>query len=166
MSFVERALLWGEEGGGLKRRRKNRGDVAAVVSKGENAPGVNLIVRCLRSILMSETDDPICRDPEARQFSIRRLLVLAVVCAVIGGTGQIVGLSPIRQMIFTFVLMAVAFYVVFRLPYVTLWHLGRTTRWKRLKARRTELEEMADRKRREFREGPRQETREDGSGDA
>jgi type VI protein secretion system component VasK len=101
---------------------------------------------------MSETDDPIRRDPEARQFSIRRLLVLAVLCAVIGGTGQVVGLSPNRQVIFTFVLMGVAFYIVFRLPYVTLWHLGRTSRWKRLKAQRAELEDMADRKRREFRE--------------
>ncbi len=98
---------------------------------------------------MSKTHDPFRRDREARQFSIRRLLVLAVLCAVIGGTGQVLGLSPNRQIIFTFLLMGVAFYIVFRLPYVTLWHLGRT---KRLKAQRAELEEMANRKRREFRE--------------
>lgn len=115
---------------------------------------------------MSDTNNPIRRDPEARQFSIRRLLVLAVLCAVIGGTGRVVGLSPNRQVIFTFLLMGVAFYIVFRLPYVTLWHLGRTTRWKRLKAQRAELEEMADRKRWEFREGQREDARKNDSGDA
>jgi uncharacterized membrane protein YfcA len=101
---------------------------------------------------MSETDDPIRRDPEARQFSVRRLLVLAVLCAVIGGTGQVVGLSPNHQIIFTFLLMGVAFYLVFRLPYGVLSLLRRTNRWKRLKAQRAELEEMANRKRREFHE--------------
>ena len=114
---------------------------------------------------MAKADDPFRPDPEARQFSIRRLLVLAVLCAVIGGTGQVAGLSPNRQLIFTFLLMGVAFYLVFRLPYVSRWHLGRTTRWKRLKARRGELEEMAARKRREFREGQRDDGQPDNQED-
>ncbi len=102
---------------------------------------------------MTKEHDPIRRDPEARQFSIRRLLVLAVLCAVIGGTGQTLDLSPTWHAVFTFWWMALAAYAVLSLPYAVLSLFRRTKRWKRLKAHRAELEEMADRKRREFREG-------------
>ncbi len=101
---------------------------------------------------MSEAHDPFRRDPETRQFSIRRLLVLAVLCALIGSAGQMLNLSPNEQVIFTCVWMAVAAYFVFRLPYAALTLLGRTSRQKRLKAQRAELEEMTARRRREFRE--------------
>jgi hypothetical protein len=100
---------------------------------------------------MSETHDPHRRDPEARQFSIRRLLLLAVLCAAIAGTGQVLDLPPTGQVIFTFWWMLLAVYIVLRLPYVALSLLGRTGRWKRLKEHRAQLTEMAERKRREFR---------------
>ena len=110
---------------------------------------------------MSEAPDPFRRDPETRQFSIRRLLVLAVLCAVIGSVGQTLDLSLNEQVIFTFVWMAVAAYFVFRLPRAVLTLLGRTSRQKRLKAQRAELEEMTARKKREFRE-----SQEDGDRDS
>ncbi len=101
---------------------------------------------------MQEALDPYRPDPESRQFSIRRLLLLAVLCAAIAGTGQILDLPPKGQVFFTFWWMALATYLVLRLPYVVLALLGRTSRWKHLKAHRAELEEMAARKRKEFRE--------------
>jgi len=110
---------------------------------------------------MQEALDPYRPDPEARQFSIRRLLILAAICALIAGTGQVLELSPNGRIIFTFWWMALAAYIVFRVPYVVLALLGRTGRWKRLKAHRAELEEMAAQKRKEFRE--RQQGDEEGS---
>ncbi len=68
---------------------------------------------------MSEAHPPYRRDPEARQFSIRRLLLLALLCAIVGGTGQVLELPPIGQVIFTFWWMALAAYLVLRLPYTT-----------------------------------------------
>jgi hypothetical protein len=104
---------------------------------------------------MPETYDPFRPDPEARQFSIRRLLLLALLCAAIAAAGQVVELPPKFQVIFTFWWMALAAYLVFRLPYVALSLFGRTGRWKRLKAHRAELEEMVARKRREIQEASR-----------
>jgi amino acid permease len=101
---------------------------------------------------MSEVHNPYRRDPEARQFSIRRLLLLALLCAIVGATGQVLELPPTGQVIFTFWWMILAAYLVLRLPYVVLAILGRTSRGKRLKAHRAELKEMTARKRREYRE--------------
>ena len=104
-----------------------------------------LRVTCVRT--MPEVQDPFRPDPEARQFTIRRLLVLALLCALIAGTGQVLELPPSGQVFFTFWWMALAAYLVFRLPYAIHSLLGRTSRWKRLRAHRAELEKMVVRKR-------------------
>ena len=102
---------------------------------------------------MSDANDPFRPDPEARQFSMRGLLVLAVLCALIAAAGQVLELPSAAQVFLTFWWMALAAYLVFRLPYTIRYLLRRTSRWERLKANRTEMAEMAERKRKEFREG-------------
>ena len=111
---------------------------------------------------MSDADDPFRPDPEARQFTTRGLLVLAVLCALIAAATQLLELPRGAQVFLTFWWMALAAYLVFRIPYAIRYLLGRTTRWERLKARRAELVEMAEQKRKEFRESQQVE---DATGD-
>ena len=106
----------------------------------------------LRKPTMSDADDPFRPDPEARQFTMRALLVLAVLCALIAAATQVLELPQGVQIFLTFWWMALAAYLVFRLPYAIRYLLGRTTRWKRLRAHRAELVELAEQKRKEFRE--------------
>jgi len=87
------------------------------------------------------------QDPESRQFSVGRLLVLVTVCAVIGSGARMLNLPASAQAVFTFCWMALAAYVVLRLPNILYGQSRRSKRWKKLKTDRAELEAMVARNR-------------------
>ena len=98
---------------------------------------------------LSQPPDLFEPDPETRQFTTRRILLLAVLCAALAGAAQALDLPLAVRVIFTFWWMALAAYGMFRMPYGILTLLGRTKRQERLKAQRAELERMVARKRSE-----------------
>ena len=92
------------------------------------------------------------RDPEARQFSIGRLLVLVTICAVVAGATAMLELPPLAQAIFTFWWMALTAYVVLRVPNLVLVTMGHSSRWRKLRADRAKLEAMIAEKRQQLEE--------------
>jgi hypothetical protein len=88
---------------------------------------------------MDQKSDP---TDQRWQFGLRGMFVLTTVCAVLASLVAATRGSTAAKMVLVLYLMAMAAYIILRLPYKSRGFLRRTPAWDRLRRQRAELEAM------------------------